>query len=48
MLVVFCSVCANMPQDIMAVWGLDPDYFFGVLVALVVLPVGAKLSGRMR
>ena len=44
-LVVACCLLANMPETV-ASWGLDSDYFFGVLIALVVTPIGAKMSGR--
>lgn len=45
-LVVFCVLAANVPDEMIREYGLDPDYFLGVLVALVVLPIGAKASGR--
>lgn len=45
-LVIFCSIMANMPEDIMLGWGLDKDIFFGILVAMVLLPIGMKVSGR--
>lgn len=45
LLVLACCILANMP-DTVASWGLNSDYFFGVLIALVVTPVGAKMSGR--
>ena len=45
-LVVSCSVIANLPADILKSYGLDPDIIFGLLIALVIIPVGAKVSGR--
>ena len=47
-LVVGCALAANVPDEIIKEYGygLDPDYFLGVLVALTLLPIGAKVSGR--
>ena len=45
-LVIFACIAANMPDEVMAAWGLESNYFLAVLIALVVLPVGSKIAGR--
>ncbi|MDT8451309.1 MAG: hypothetical protein RQ936_01030 [Gammaproteobacteria bacterium] len=45
-LVVLCTLAANLPETIVADWYVDPDYFLGILLALVILPIGTQSSGR--
>ena len=42
-LVLFLSIGANMPAEFMLNFGINPDIFFGALVAIVLVPVAIRI-----